>query len=203
MVSWGGGLAPGVAASSEQNGGVFVTQALLKAMGGRDQGSILEFTYHEGLPCIERGQGFDQVMKSYPKIKVTRFEINLVTASESAETTADAWLLTKPKPPLGIWGCYDDPSVGAVAALKELHYPPGEVKVTGVNAGAPALADIQAGYMTGSLFFNNVGSGTLLFTTIKKILAEGSKWHPVATEMPSIWVTRSNVASFKAEFGNV
>jgi ribose transport system substrate-binding protein len=203
VISWGGGLAPGVAMSSEQNGGAVVANDLLKAMGGKGVGSIITFVFHEGLPCIERAQGFASVMKGYPNITVNNQAITLTDATATGESATDAWLLTKPKAPVGIFGCYDDPSVGAIAALKQLHYKPGEVKVVGFNAGATALADIKAGWMTGSLFFDNVGAGKFLFTDIKQILAEGSKWKPVMTEMPSIFVTRSNLGWFESHYGNV
>ena len=58
VISWGGGLAPGVAMSSEQNGGAIVANDLLTAMGGKGVGSIITFVFHEGLPCIERAAGF-------------------------------------------------------------------------------------------------------------------------------------------------
>jgi len=202
VVSWGGGLAPGIGAAYDENGGDVVARALLKAMGGKDTGSILDFTYHPGLPCLEREDSFTTVMKSYPKIKITRHEINLVNVGVDGESTAAAWLLTSPKQPIGIFGCYDDPSVAAIAALKQLGYKPGQVKLVGVNAGAPALAAIKSGWMYGSLFFASAATGPTLFTTIKKIIAAGSSWHQAEYQIPSIFVTRGNLASFEAKYGD-
>jgi ABC-type sugar transport system substrate-binding protein len=203
VVSWGGGLAPGVGAAYDENGGDIVGRALLKAMGGKDTGSILDFTYHPGLPCLERENSFSTVMKSYPNIKITRHEINLVNVAVDGESTAAAWLLTSPKPPIGIFGCYDDPSVATIAALKELGYKPGQVKVVGVNAGAPALAEIKSGWMFASLFFASAATGPVLFSTIGKIIAAGSSWHQIESQIPSILVTRGNLASFEAKYGDV
>jgi ribose transport system substrate-binding protein len=197
VVSMAGGLAPGVSAAVDANAGNVVTKALINAMGGGDSGSVLEFTYHPGLPCLLRGQGFSSVMSAYPNVKVTAHEINVQTVPQDSESTAAAWLQTKPKAPLGIFGCYDDPAIGAVSALKAAGLKPGQVKVFGFNAEAPALAAIKSGWMTGSMYYNSTAAGSIVFKTIEKILAAGSHWHQTELQIPHQLVTKANLAAFE------
>jgi ABC-type sugar transport system substrate-binding protein len=203
VISWAGGLAPGISADFAANAGDVVTKALLKAMGGKNKGSILDFTYHPGLPCLLRGNDFNTVMKGYSNIKVYRHELEIQNVPVDSESTAAAWLLTSPKTPIGVFGCYDDPAIGAISALKELGYKAGQVKVFGFNAEAPALAAIKSGWMTGSMYFNSIGGGPVVFATIQKILAAGSSWRQEELQIPHILVTRANVAAFEAKYGDI
>ena len=197
VVSMAGGLAPGVAAAVDANAGDVVTKALIKAMGGGTAGSILDFTYHPGLPCLLRGRSFNKIMSGYPKIAVTRHEINVQTVAQDSNSTASAWLQTRPKSPLGIFGCYDDPSLGAISALKAQGLKAGQVKVFGFNAEAPALSAIKSGWMTGSMYYNSTGAGITVFKTILKVLAAGSHWHQVELQIPHELVTAANLAAFQ------
>lgn len=198
VVSMAGGLAPGVSAAVDANAGDVVSKALINAMGGGSTGSILEFTYHPGLPCLLRGEGFTSVLATYPGVKVTSHEINVQTVPQDSDSTAAAWLQTKPKAPLGIFGCYDDPAIGAISALKAAGLKPGQVKVFGFNAEAPALAAIKSGWMTGSMYFNSTGAGMTVFKTIQEILAAGSHWHQTELQIPHELVTKANLAAFEA-----
>jgi ABC-type sugar transport system substrate-binding protein len=197
VVSMAGGLAPGIAAAVDANAGDVVAKALIKAMGGGSKGSILDFTYHPGLPCLLRGNAFNTVLSSHPGIKVTRHEINIQNVASDSESTASGWLQTKPTTPLGIFGCYDDPAVAAISALKAQGYKPGQVKVFGFNAEAPALAAIKTGWMTGSMYFDSVGAGTTVFATIRKVLSAGSSWHQEELQIPHLLVVKSNLAAFE------
>ena len=87
--------------------------------------------------------------------------------------------------------------------MKELGYKPGQVKVFGFNAGAPALAAIKSGWMTGSMFFNAHAGGPVMFATIERIIAVGSRWHQTEYQIPHVLVTRGNLASFEAKYGDV
>lgn len=201
VVSMAGGLAPGVAAAVDANAGAVVANALIQAMGGADRGSILDYTYHPGLPCLLRGNAFNVILAKYPQIKVTRHEINIQNVPSDSETTASGWLQTKPTAPLGIFGCYDDPAIGAIPALKAQGYKPGQVKVFGFNAEAPALAAIKQGWMTGSMFFDSVGAGVTVFDTIEKILAAGSHWKQEELQIPHELVDKANLAAFEKAHG--
>lgn len=200
VVSMAGGLAPGVDAALNANAGTVVANTLIQDMGST-KGSILDYTYHPGLPCLLRGSAFDAVLSKYPAIKVTRHEINIQNVASDSESTASAWLQTRPNGPLGIFGCYDDPAVAAIAALKAQGYKPGQVKVFGFNAEAPALAAIKSGWMTGSMYFDSIGAGTDVFATIEKILAAGSSWRPEALQIPHELVTKANLAAFEKAHG--
>jgi ribose transport system substrate-binding protein len=202
VVTWGGGLAPGIAASYDENGGTVAAEGLMKAMGGKDVGSILDITYHGGLPCREREASFTQFMsQKYPNIKISRFEINLETADTQAVTYTNGWLAKKPKSPLGMFVCFDDPAVAAAREAQVLGYKPGEIKVASFNAEPIALAAIKSGYETGSLWFNSTGDAPSMFRTLEQVIKAGTSWRPITVQIASVWVTRSNLVSFEAKYG--
>lgn len=198
VVSMAGGLAKGVSAAVDANAGDVVTKALIQAMGGGNSGSILSFTYHPGLPCLLRGQSFSKVMTGSPNVKITSHEINVQTVAQDSNSTAAAWLRTKPKAPLAIFACYDDPALGAISALKSAGLKPGQVKVFGFNAEPPALNAIKSGWMTGSMYYNSTAAGVTVFQTIQKVLAAGSGWHQEELQIPHKLVTASNLAAFQS-----
>ena len=75
MLSAGGGLAPGVALSASTGAGEPMVNLLLKNIN--NAGTVLDLTYHPGVPCRERADAFDAATKAIPAIKVTSHEISI------------------------------------------------------------------------------------------------------------------------------
>ena len=75
VLSAGGGLAPGVALAASTGAGPPMVDLLLKNLG--NSGTVLDLTYHPGIPCRERADAFDAAMKQHPGIKVTSHEITI------------------------------------------------------------------------------------------------------------------------------
>jgi ribose transport system substrate-binding protein len=202
VLSFAGGSAPGVAAAMVANEGDVVANRLVKDLGGGAAGSVLEFTYHPGLPCFLRGQSSDNVLFNYPNINVTRHEIDVQNAASDGLNTSSAWLATHPTAPLAIFGCYDDPALGAIATLKQAGYKPGDVKIYGFNNAANAQTAIQQGWMTASMWYDVVGAGPTMFKTLQQVIAAGSSWKPKTIAIPHQLVDGSNLAAWQAQHPN-
>jgi ribose transport system substrate-binding protein len=194
VISHGGGAGAGISADWDGNGGTVVTDAMAKAMGGT--GSVLAFTYRPGTPCLEREKSLDAVLKNYPNIKVEKQQIDVNSAPQSGANFTQAWLTRHPQGSgnLAVWGCYDDPALGAVSALRAAGRS--DVKVWGFNASKAAQDAIRAGTMSGSLWFNVDASGVQEADTLAKILQSPSGWTAKTFQVPTILVTKSNLDQF-------
>ncbi|HVX81580.1 MAG TPA: sugar ABC transporter substrate-binding protein, partial [Devosiaceae bacterium] len=148
VVTWGGGLGSTVAATNGSGGPMVVPvdDLMLKDMGGK--GSILALTYHTGEVCRNREVEFDKAVAAYPDIKVTKNEVRIPGYFEDGAQYANAWLASHPagNENLAIWGCWDDPAIGAIGSLRAQNRD--DVKVYGVNGNAQALENIKNGFMT-------------------------------------------------------
>ena len=148
VVTWGGGLGGGVAATNGSGGPIAipVTEAMFSAMG--DKGSILALTYHTGEVCRNREVEFDKIAARHPGVRITKDEVRISGYFEDGAQYANAWLASHPPggQKLAIWGCWDDPALGAVSSLRAQGRT--DVQVYGVNGNAQALQNISEGFMT-------------------------------------------------------
>src|SRR6202021_842907 len=119
VVTWGGGLGGGVAATNGSGGPMVVpvNELMLKTMDGK--GSILALTYHTGEVCRNREVELDNTLKNYPNIKVTKNEVRIPGYFEDGAQYANAGLASHPaaKETLAIGGCGDAPAHGAISQL--------------------------------------------------------------------------------------
>src|SRR5262249_33960638 len=95
VLSAGGGLAPRVAMAIETGAGQPMVDLMLQNI--HDSGTLLDLTYHPGIPCRERAEAFDAAMKEHPSIKVTSHEISIPGAAESSQAATSAWLSANAK----------------------------------------------------------------------------------------------------------
>jgi ribose transport system substrate-binding protein len=109
---------------------------------------------------------------------------------------ATAWLAAHPKGSgnLAIWGCWDDPAIGAISALRQQART--DVKVYGENGNAQALDAIQRGYMTATAWQDSVTEGARLVDVLDDAIKAGAGWQPKAVEVPPVVVTHASVAAF-------
>jgi ribose transport system substrate-binding protein len=199
VVTWGGGLGGSVAATNGSGGPMVVPvdDLMIKTMDGK--GSVLELTYHTGEVCRNREVELDKALKAYPDIKVTKNEVRIPGYFEDGAQYANAWLASHPagKENLAIWGCWDDPAIGAIGSLRAQNRT--DVKVYGVNGNAQALENIKKGFMTATAWQDSYTEGYNMIKLLPEIVKAGASWTPKAVEVPAVLVTAGNIDKFLAD----
>jgi len=196
VVTSGGGTGDGIAVNVDDSQGETVTQALVD--GAKGEGDVLTLTYLGGRPCQLRLASFNKTVKSKaPALKVTRQAITVPGQIESATSATLAWLAAHPigsAPSLSIYACFDDPALGAIAALKQTNRT--DVKVYSFNGIAPALAAVKNGTMTATLWFDQSAVGSTLVDVLDKSIKSGAPTTSKQVPAPSVLVTKDNYSSF-------
>lgn len=198
VVTWGGGLGGTVAATNGSGGPmtVPVNKQMFDDMGGK--GSILALTYRTGEVCRNRETVLDEMLTKYPDIKITKNQVRIPGYFEDGAQYANAWLASHPagNEKLAIWGCWDDPAIGAIGTLRQ--QARNDVKVYGVNGNAQALENIKNGYMHASAWQDSYTEGLNMVKLLPKIIAAKDAWKPIADEVTAVLVTPANVKEFIA-----
>ena len=199
VVTWGGGLGSTVAATNGSGGPMVVpvNDLMIKTMDGK--GSVLELTYHTGEVCRNREVELDNALKNFPNIKVTKNEVRIPGYFEDGAQYANAWLASHPagKENLAIWGCWDDPAIGAIGSLRAQNRT--DVKVYGVNGNAQALENIKKGFMTATAWQDSYTEGYNMIKLLPEIVKAGASWTPKAVEVPAVLVTSDTIDKFLAD----
>ena len=199
VVSWGGGLGGSVAATTGSGGPMVVpvNDLMIENMDGK--GSILELTYHTGEVCRNREVELDKALEAYPDIQVTKNEVRIPGYFEDGAQYANAWLASHPAGAenLAIWGCWDDPAIGAIGALRSQGRT--DVLVYGVNGNAQALENIKNGHMTATAWQDSYTEGYNMISLLKEIADAGDAWEPKAVEVPAVLVTQETIDAFLAD----
>ncbi len=199
VVSWGGGLGGSVAATNGSGGPMVVpvNELMIGNMDGK--GSILELTYHTGEVCRNREVELDKALEAYPDIQVTKNEVRIPGYFEDGAQYANAWLASHPagSENLAIWGCWDDPAIGAIGALRSQGRT--DVLVYGVNGNAQALENIKNGHMTATAWQDSYTEGYNMISLLQEIADAGDAWEPKAVEVPAVLVTQETVEAFLAD----
>ncbi len=200
VVTWGGGLGSSVAATN--GSGAPVAQPVLDKMvadlGGK--GSVLALTYRTGEVCRNRETLMDGILAKHPAISVTKDEVRIPGYFEDGAQYANAWLASHPAGGgnLAIWGCWDDPAIGAIGALRQQARD--DVKVYGVNGNAQAIENIRSGHMTATAWEDSYTEGYRMVKLLKEIKAAGAGWTPKAVEVPAVLVTQQTVVQFIKDY---
>ena len=198
VVTSGGGTGDGIAVNVDDSQGEKVAQALIDNTKG--EGEALTLTYLGGRPCQLRLASFDKTVKANaPKLKVTRQAIMVPGQVESATSATLAWLAAHPTgsaASLSIYACFDDPALGAIAALKQTQRA--DVKVYSFNGIAPALAAVKEGTMTATLWFDQSAVGSTLVEVLDKSVKSGVSSTSDQVPAPSVLVSKDNYDSFSA-----
>lgn len=196
VVTWGGGLGSSVAATNGSGAPIAqpVIEKMVADLGGK--GDLLALTYRTGEVCRNREVLLDQTLAKYPGIHVTKDEVRIPGYFEDGAQYANAWLASHPagSGTLAIWGCWDDPALGAISALRQQGRR--DVKVYGVNGNAQAIENIKDGYMTATGWEDSYTEGYAMVKLLGAIKAAGAGWKPKAVEVPAVLVTQDNVAAF-------
>jgi ribose transport system substrate-binding protein len=193
VMTHGGGIAPGVDVGIDVSLGAVLADRVVADLGGK--GDTLALTYRGGLPCREREASWQTVLGANPDIKNTTQQITVPGQVESATAATNAWLAAHP---VGgnqaIWTCFDDPAMGAVAALKQNNRQ--DVKVYGVNGNPDALQSVKDGWLTATLWTDLPAAGKYLVDQVPAVKAAGSSWHPVVAPADNVMVDKTNIDQF-------
>jgi len=199
VISIAGGTADGIQANLDAGVavGAPVAKQLVDDMGGT--GELLVMGYKSGLPCIGREQALDDAIKG-TSIKVTRNEVPIPGQVEGGAQFAQAWLAKHPKSdtPLAIWGCFDDPSLGAVSAAKAAGRS--DVKIYGMNGTPAAIKAIEAGDMRATGYVQVAAASKQFADLVPEFVEGGVDAEPRDIEMTTTLVTTDNIADFFKEF---
>lgn len=196
VVTWGGGIGSTVAATN--GSGAPVAEPAIKVMldDMEGKGSILALTYRTGEVCRDRELLLDKMTADMPDIKITRNEVRIPGYFEDGAQYANAWLASHPAGDenLAIWGCWDDPAIGAIGSLRAQGRT--DVAVYGVNGNAQAIENIRNGHMNGTAWQDSYTEGFNMVSLLPEIVEAGADWKPAAKEVPAILVTQDTVESF-------
>jgi ribose transport system substrate-binding protein len=191
VLTAGGGMAPGIALAASTGAAQPLVDLMLKNLGG--SGTVLDLSYHPGIPCRERADAFDAAVKANPGLKATTHEITIPGAAESSQAATSAWLSANAtaKGPYAIFNCYDDNALGAIAALKQNGRT--DVQVYSFNKTAPAIQAVKDGTMTATLGVDLTSAGKQLVDQIPDIIKAGDAWQPKSFIPGYTIVTKDNV----------
>ncbi|MBB3447037.1 sugar ABC transporter substrate-binding protein [Rhizobium sp. BK379] len=196
VVTWGGGLGLSVAATNGSGAPIAepVIQKMIDDMGGR--GELLALTYRTGEVCRNRETLMDKMLESHPDIKVTKNEVRIPGYFEDGAQYANAWLASHPpgEGKLAIWGCWDDPAIGAIGSLRSQGRD--DVMVYGVNGNAQAIENIKNGHMAATAWEDSYTEGYNMIKLLADIKKAGADWKPQAVEVPAVLITKDTVADF-------
>jgi ribose transport system substrate-binding protein len=199
--SWGGELAPGVVVTtSAAAAGTTSANGLLKLIGTK--GAVLALQYHTGVLCYFRGQSFDSIMAANPNITVTNNEVQIPGQVQSGQSYTAAWLASHPAggQSLGIWGTWDEPAMGAIAALKQAGRT--DVHVVAINGGPQALAAVQDGSLDQVVWQNGVEEGVQIMKGVIASIKAGKTWSAKVVNIPALLIDKNNIASFLSTHPN-
>ena len=197
VVTWGGGLGGSVIATNGSGGpmAVPIVDMMVAGLGGK--GDVLALTYRTGEVCRNRetrhgrdpgqepGHQGDQERSAHPRLLRGRRAICHRLACRASRRQFG---------PLAIWGCWDDPSIGAISALRQQGRD--DVLVYGINGNAQALENIQKGFMTATAWQDSFTEGYNMVGIIDEAIKAGSAWQPKAVEVPAVVVTKDTVDQF-------
>jgi ribose transport system substrate-binding protein len=190
VLTAGGGMAPGIALAASTGAAQPLVDLMLKNLGG--SGTVLDLSYHPGIPCRERADAFDAAVKANPGLKATTHEITIPGEAESSQAATSAWLAANAnaKGPFAIFNCYDDNAMGAIAALKQNGRT--DVQVYSFNATAPAVQAVKDGAMTATLGVDLTSAGKELVDQIPDVIKAGDSWQPKSFIPGYTIVTKEN-----------
>jgi ribose transport system substrate-binding protein len=196
VVTWGGGLGLTVAATNGSGAPIAepVIKKMIEDMGGK--GDLLALTYRTGEVCRNRETLMDEMLAKYPDIKVTKNEVRIPGYFEDGAQYANAWLASHPPGDgkLAIWGCWDDPAIGAIGSLRSQTRD--DVLVYGVNGNAQAIENIKNGHMTATAWEDSYTEGYDMVKLLAEIKKAGVDWKPKAVEVPAVLIAKDTVVDF-------
>ncbi|MFC7787690.1 sugar ABC transporter substrate-binding protein [Microbacterium sp. MAHUQ-60] len=199
VATWGGGPGTGIAVVAG-DGAPFAepaTQAMIDALAG--QGDVLALTYRTGQVCRDREALFDEMMAAQaPEVSVTKNEVNIPGFLQDGARYANAWLAAHPAGSgnLAIWGCWEDPTLGAISSLKQQGRT--DVLTYGINGSSTAIQAVKDGTLTATVFEDAFAEGQKMFEETVAAIESGD-FTSRTVDVPGILVSSDNIEAFLAE----
>jgi ribose transport system substrate-binding protein len=201
VVSISGGTADGITANLDAgvSNGKPVAEQLVTDLEGK--GEVLVLGYKSGLPCIGREEALNDALKS-TDITTTRNEVPIPGQVEASTQFAQAWLAKHPKGsgPLAVWGCFDDPALGAISAIKSAGRD--DVLVYGVNGQPGAINAIDAGDMRATVYLLATEAGENFAKLVPEFVDGGVDAEPREVDLTNVLVTTDTIKDFLVEYPN-
>ncbi|MBN9021388.1 MAG: sugar ABC transporter substrate-binding protein [Rhizobiales bacterium] len=199
VATWGGEIVDGiVVTTSGKTVGKDSIDYLLSQVGD-DPTEILALTFHPGKLCIDRGVAFDEGVAGKDNIHVTYHEVVVPGQVQDGNAAAANWLTANPAgdKKLAIWSCWDEPTQGAVAALRQAARD--DVTTVSINGSPQGVQLVKDGDMTATVWQPAFAEGEAVFQAILDSIAAGDSWEPKTIEIPGVVVTKENVEQFMAD----
>lgn len=193
VYTMGGGFAEGISAMGDDWMGEVVADRILKDTGGN--GDMLGLVYRGGLPCLKREASYQTMVDANTGITSVMQQVTVPGQVESASAATLAWIAGHPNGK-AIWTCFDDPAMGAVAALKQSNKNPGDVLVYGFNGNPDAVQAIKDGWLTATLWIDHTKMGADAVDAFPEIIAAGASWQQKVLPSDYILVDKTNVDQF-------
>lgn len=197
VVSWGGELIEGITATtSARKVGEDSVNAMIADFG--TTGDVLALTYHTGVLCLYRGEAFEEATAKQPGLSITSNEVAIPGQVEDGTAFTSAWLASHPQGsgPLAIWGAWDEPGMGAIAALKQANRT--DVSVYSINGAPNALQAVKDGSMKQVIWQDGYTEGAQLFTAVIDSINAGDGWQPKTIDVPGVLVDSTTIDAFLA-----
>ncbi|MDO8307251.1 MAG: sugar ABC transporter substrate-binding protein [Actinomycetota bacterium] len=176
-------------------------QGQITVDGIEGNGSVLMFHYPPGAPCIAEFEQSTAVFDANPGVTYESHDVPAPGWEVEGQKATATWLQTHPagEGNLAIWGCWDGPLFGAIAALNAANRD--DVLVYG-NGGEPlALTAVRDGTMTATILYDQyTGGGIAGAKLLNDAIAAGPSWTPVVQPNPSQLVDASNIEAICTEF---
>jgi ribose transport system substrate-binding protein len=199
VATWGGEIVEGiVVTTSGKTVGKDSVDYLLGQVGD-GPAEVLAMTFHPGKLCIDRGMAFDEGVAGKDKIHVTYHEVVVPGQVENGNAAAANWLTANPAgsgKKLAIWSCWDEPTQGAVAALRQAGRT--DVITVSINGSPQGVQLVQNGDLTATVWQPAFAEGEAVFQAILDAIAAGKSWKAKTIEIPGVVVTKGNVDQFVA-----
>jgi ribose transport system substrate-binding protein len=203
VVSLSGGTGTGVQTQWDAGklSGKLEVEKMIHDTGGK--GALLAFEYNDGLPCVERQDVLNAALKTAHFASVTTEQVPIPGQVAAGTADASAWLANHPAngQPRTIWGCFDDPVVGAASAIQSAGQK--GIYTYGIDASVPALEDVLHGTMTATVFLNAYLGGQELARELPTAVAAGVNAKPKEFSLPATLVDHQNIKAFLKKYPSV
>lgn len=199
ILSFGGGTGEGVQVNYDAG----VTQgkeiAELMVAETEGKGKLLELGYKSGLPCLEREEALEEAIAG-KEYDVTRDEVTIPGQVEAGTKFAQAWLAQNAagSENMTVWACFDDPGLGAISAINQEGRK--GVRVYGVNGTPAAVAAVEAGEMTATIYLDVEGAGRLMAERTPEYVEAGVDAKPIDVPIPSALVDKNTLTKVKKKY---